>query len=161
MAEEIWTTILVFAQDLPDYAEGRFPPQVDRLSEEYILLTTEAFNRGKQAFSVESITGPHYPKGIPTSGKLALSAYYSLGLSTAQKNAQGSAIAAKEEKISKGNKEEEIQINKPDTYSGGRLEFRTFATQLQLAFLATPAKFAEDKAKIVFAASFLRGPAYT
>ena len=26
IAEEIWTTILVFAQDLPDYAEGRFPP---------------------------------------------------------------------------------------------------------------------------------------
>ena len=58
-------------------------------------------------------------------------------------------------------KEEEIQINKPDTYSRGRLEFRTFATQLQLAFLATPAKFAEDKARIVFAASFLRGLAYT
>ena len=85
MDEQGSFAVLVFAQDLPDYAEGRFPPQVDGLPEEYILLTTEAFNRGKQAFSVESITGPHYPKGIPTSGKLALSAYYSLGLSTAQK----------------------------------------------------------------------------
>ena len=51
------------------------------------------------------------------------------------------------------------KVSHPEWYKGGQHEFQVFQGQLQLVFQADPARFQNDKSKIVYAASFLRGPA--
>ena len=55
--------------------------------------------------------------------------------------------------------EPKMKINLPEEFSGDRNKYDKFRTQLILCFAANPAQFEDDRAKIVFAASFLRGPA--
>ena len=52
-----------------------------------------------------------------------------------------------------------MKINLPEEFSGDRNKYDEFRTQLALSFAANPSRFEDEKAKIVFAASFLRGPA--
>ena len=52
-----------------------------------------------------------------------------------------------------------LKINLPEEFTGDRNKYDKFRTQLILCFAANPSQFEDDKVKIVFAASFLRGPA--
>lgn len=49
----------------------------------------------------------------------------------------------------------------PDKFDGTRSKFRNFATQLQLHFSSNPAAYLTENSRIVYAASFLTGNAYT
>src|SRR5690606_33470457 len=53
------------------------------------------------------------------------------------------------------------KVKDPETFSGELQKFRNFTSQLDLVFVSDPAGFSEDQRKIVYAASYLRGSAYS
>ena len=52
-----------------------------------------------------------------------------------------------------------IKVHNPEEYNGDRTKFDKFKTQLALSFTVNLTIFVEENNKIVYAASFLRGPA--
>lgn len=52
------------------------------------------------------------------------------------------------------------KVADPQPYEGSKDKFRDFVTQLQLKFRSDPTVFANDAAKIAYAASYLKGTAY-
>ena len=51
------------------------------------------------------------------------------------------------------------KVSHPEWYKGSQYEFQVFQGQLQFVFQANPARFQNNKSKIIYATSFLRGPA--
>jgi hypothetical protein len=59
-----------------------------------------------------------------------------------------------------GNKNQ-VKLNKPPEFDGrDKKAANTFLTHLQLHFLATPHLFPDDRSKVLFASTYLRGPAF-
>ena len=52
-----------------------------------------------------------------------------------------------------------LKINLPKEFTGDRNKYNKFRTQLILYFVTNPSQFENNKVKIIFAASFLRGSA--
>lgn len=52
------------------------------------------------------------------------------------------------------------KLNKPDEFKGERKLLPTFLFQMELKFLAEPSNFTNDATKVVYAISYLKGPAY-
>ena len=52
-----------------------------------------------------------------------------------------------------------IKVHDPEEYNGDRIKFDKFKTQLTLSFAVNPIIFVKENNKIVYAASFLWGPA--
>ena len=52
-----------------------------------------------------------------------------------------------------------LKINLPEEFIGNRNKYDKFRTQFILYFVINPSQFEDDKVKIVFTASFLRGSA--
>ena len=49
-----------------------------------------------------------------------------------------------------------LKLKEPETFHGDRDKLRGFLSQLTLQFKADKAKFKNDEAKIIYAASYLR-----
>ena len=55
----------------------------------------------------------------------------------------------------------EPRMSDPEFFNGTRLETRNFLTQVRMVISANPSRFPTEKAKILYACSYLRGPAFT
>ena len=62
---------------------------------------------------------------------------------------------------SNSSKGKELKVSCPEYFDGTPSKCRTFLLQLELIFLAKPTSFATDKAKVTFAATYLRGSAFS
>ena len=93
-------------------------------------------------------------EGDDGTAAMALRMIATSGYIYASKNLTKEAVAASSSVSTKAPK-----VANPEFYKGGQHEFQTFQGQLQLMFQADPARFQTDQSRIVFAASFLRGPA--
>jgi hypothetical protein len=52
-----------------------------------------------------------------------------------------------------------LNVAKPDLFYGERRKFEAFITQLQLNFLSDTRRFQDEQDRVIFAETFLRGPA--
>lgn len=55
----------------------------------------------------------------------------------------------------------EPRISDPEHFDGRRSQLRTFLSQVRLVIAAQPSRFPNDRQKVMFAASFLRGTAFS
>ncbi|KAI6249849.1 hypothetical protein HI914_02047 [Erysiphe necator] len=112
------------------------------------LLCTQAYTRGKLAARDTSILGPQVDDSDSDIKKLVLETYFSLGLEASLK-------------LKLPVKKVKSTISKlPDEFHGDKSKFWAFFSQVLQYFAANPSKFPSEKAKIIFAASLLCGPAY-
>lgn len=107
---------------------------------------TQAFTRGRQAAKHAEITGPEISDSACDYEQLVLMTYFALGMDA--------------ESISHSQPESPPKGKEPDEFDGDRTKYRAFVNQLALCFGSNSSKFNTDKAKISYAASFLRGPAF-
>ena len=150
--------------------QGRIPVPVAR----FIHL---AYRTGSLDARTNTIPASNFPvpdgdhDGMATA---VLECYYQQGYSYIADHAQASAatiaaataaapaVAAPPHAVPvpiPTSQEPRMKINAPEEFSGDRNKFDKFRAQLALSFAANPAQFEDERAKIVFAASFLRGPA--
>lgn len=110
------------------------------------LACTQAYTQGKLANRNNSILGPNLREDASEAESLVLATYFSLGLESTSDNTSVNSPLP--------------EGRKPDDYRGDKANYKPFVTQLALVFGGDPIKFQSDKAKINYAASYLRGPAF-
>lgn len=143
-----WATMAELLNDIKSQPLTASAPIPDATPVRVQIICTQAYTRGKQAANHPEIEGPKIPNVLDENQQLVLMTYFSLGMEM--------GLGPKETVTSHSSPEGK----KPDEFQGNRSDFKSFVTQLALCFGANSGKFGTDKAKISFAASFLRGPAF-
>lgn len=143
-----WATMVNLLNDIRTQSLTACAPIPDATPLRVQILCNQAYARGKQAANHPGIEGPKIPNLLDENQQLVLMTYFSLGMEV--------GLTPKETIISQPSPEGK----KPEEFQGNRSNFKSFVTQLALYFGANSSKFGTDKAKISFAASFLRGPAF-
>lgn len=143
-----WETMCNLIDSIRLQKVGPSAPMPDRTPISVQLQCTQAYTRGKIAARDSSIQGPQVTESASDHQKLVLATYFSLGLEAGSESSMSSR------------KEQYLEGKKPDEFRGERSQYKSFASQLALAFRADPSKFRDDQAKINFAATYLRGPAF-
>lgn len=143
-----WETLFDLITMIRSQKPGPSAPIPESTPPSLQLLCTQAYTRGKLAARDTSIQGPQISETDSDHQKLILTTYFSLGME-----------AGSEQSIS-SRKDQPMEGKKPDEFYGDRSKYKAFVTQLALTFGAEPNKFSTDKAKISFAASYLRGAAF-
>jgi len=55
----------------------------------------------------------------------------------------------------------EPRVSEPEHFNGHRSQLRDFISQVKLVIQAQPSRFSTEKQKVIYAATFLRGPAFS
>ena len=55
----------------------------------------------------------------------------------------------------------EPKVSEPEHFNGNRSQLRNFISQVKLVILAQPSRFQTENQKVIYAATFLRGPAFS
>lgn len=121
-------------------------PTPDKIPVVFRTRCTQPFTRGGQAAKHAEITAPEISTSACDYERLVLLTYFALGIYA--------------ESISHNQPESPPKDKEPDEFDQDRTKYRTFVNQLALCFSSNSSKFNTDKAKISYAASFLRGPAF-
>lgn len=132
---------------IPTQKLGPVAPIPDKTPLEIHLLCTQAYSRGKQAAKHPEIIGPEVPDTASDIQKVVLATYFALGMEAKPVTTNQTSEAPKG--------------RKPEDFHGEREKYNSFVKQLALCFGADPVKFYTERSKISFAASFLRGPAFS
>lgn len=146
--ENEWKVLADMIEDIESQPPTAHAPIPDDTPVALRLACVQAFARGKQAAKHAGITGPEIPDLADDYQQLVLMTYYTLGINSNSENKSFN----RSEKPPRG--------KEPDEFDGNQTRYRAFVSQLALCFGADTARFCNDKTKISYAASFLRGPAF-
>lgn len=142
-----WETMCGLIDTIKNQKLGPSAPLPEGTPIRLQLACTQAYTRGKLAVRNNLILGPELREGASEAESLVLATYFSLGIeSTTEKPTPANPSLP--------------EGRKPDDYRGDRANYKAFVTQLALVFGGDPVKFQSEKAKINFAATYLRGPAF-
>lgn len=143
-----WKVLADMIEDIESQTPTALAPVPDDTPVALRFGCVQAFARGKQAAKHSGITGPEIPESADDYQKLVLMTYYILGINS---NSESKSFN-QSEKSPRG--------KEPDEFDGNQTRYRAFVSQLALCFGANTSRFSNDKTKISYAASFLRGPAF-
>lgn len=144
---EQWETMYCLLEAIRAHKIGTTPPMLVATPLEIEQICTDAFVQGILATWNTDITGPLIEETASGEDKLVLITHFSIGFASATAGDQPANAGS-------------IDRNKPEEFRGDRSKHKAFITQLALTFGANPHRLRSDKAKINFAASYLRGPAF-
>ncbi|KAF5202054.1 Retrotransposon-derived protein peg10 [Thalictrum thalictroides] len=144
---EQWEMMYGLLETIHAQEIGTSPPIPSKTPLQIQLCCTDAFVRGKLATRNSEITGPVIEESASGEQKLVLITYFSIGFASATSEGKPDNWGS-------------IDGNKPEEFRGDRNKYKSFVSQLALIFGANPHRMRSDKAKIHYAASYLRGPAF-
>lgn len=155
---------------LPDFDESCPPAAIalpSPLHDTSVAMQLKsAIARGRQSAKLPSIEGPTLPATATPYQSLVLMEYFQRAQLSSifhHADAAPSPFGSSSSGPAPAPKSHQpvIQVAPPEPFSGDQAKFGTFVSQLSLKFASDPAAFASDQSRLIYAASYLRGSAYT